>query len=215
MELIRINFLAEEVMKRRNDQLRRTAILAYTGIWLVSLSIILAIAAIKQSEADQRQREFVAVRTQIKQEAPQFVNAIQAYNRQRLLAAKLDASHENCVELGFVVQCLRTIAGTIPENFWLEEISFLPMESKVFEDKRVTQAPYIKGLTLQGKLYFDLHGENEPQVRRFEEGLSDRVPFSTAMSQIDLSHIEVGRYGGNRNYYHSFSLYYAWPGPLY
>ena len=212
MELIRANFLADDVLMRKNTELRRRAVLAYICMWLVAILVIFVMAIIRDREAREAQQEILAIRTRIEQEAPQYFLAIEAYNKYHRFAQGLATAHNNAAEIGFIARCLQGISETIPDNFWLEQISFQPTDTTVFDDRIEKPA---KLLTLKGKLYFDLSVKNENLVREFEEGLSRRTPFSVALNHLDLNYVEVGRFDDDGKFYHTFTLHYGWPGPLF
>ncbi len=202
--MIKINFIAEELLKERNAKIRQRAAFFYVFAWgLASLFMFLQYQN-NGSLITTYNKQINKLEGEIDHVSPQFRQAVKLYQHRNERKRKLEKLYPSTVEPGFIFSCLKELAVTVPRDFWLDEVRFSATDKAILADNNKKKQSFKKVMRMKGNLL--LNGISG--LESFQETMQKHELFSLARCQLDLNEMNVKKLGDT--YSHNFEMSFFW-----
>ena len=205
--MIKVNFIARELADEKQLKIRKYAILAYSGAWLLALLLVLVQFQSQRSLINAKRQEIDQFKVKIEQVSPLFLRAVQLYNKRNQQKKKLAFLFETGIESTFITESLEKLGQALPANFWLQNVQITALKTKGADNKN--KAKMQKRMVISGNVFLDMADQNQDHIKKFQAALQKSVPFSMAECRFDLNKMSVARMGDR--YYHNFEIEFFWP----
>ena len=211
--MIKINFIASEVANERNARVRKQAILFYAFAWCVGILIMVLQLQNNESLVETYNKQISKFKTDMDEVSPQFKQAVQLYSKRNKPQKALAKIYESVVEPGFILECLGSLADTLPANFWLQEVRLLALDKKVSADNTKKSSSRKRTMTIRGNLFLNLAAKDPDMLKRFKSAIQESEPFSLAQCDLNLQEMTVRKFGNK--YSHNFEMAFSWANEIF
>lgn len=207
--MIKINFIADEILLEKNARIRRRAFLFYVFAWgLASLFMFIQYQN-NQSLIATYNKQINKLKVEIDYVSPQFRQAVQLYQQRTESKRGLEKLYQSTVEPEFIFSCLKELAVTVPRDFWLDEVRFSAIDKSILADNNKKKHSFKKQMIVKGNLL--LNGISG--IESFQETMQKNEPFSLADCQLDLNEMNVIKLGDD--YSHNFEMSFFWTDQIF
>jgi len=199
--MIKINFIAEAVSRRRAKRIRPLLIAIYLAIWVTILTFTVGNFQTNRTIIEQHSQKLNELKEKIDTVNPQFSRAVNIYSQTKQYKKKLGQIPDVTIEPEAALGVLLAVSETIPGNFWLEEINFgqySPSKGKA-----------TNGVKIVGNLFFEEGTNQKNQIQNFLNELKSMPVFKQTSVSLNLDKVRVHKLKGQ--YFHNFGVTLYWP----
>lgn len=145
--MIKINFLQKQSLRRKSKRIRLFIVVSYVCVWLFSIYMIVHSYNVNRFIKENYQHEAMRIEEDIKIIQPKINTLKELYLSIQNYRQQLKTIEQNAVTPLNLADRLFSIAKAIPERIWLEEISLAKVsrKNKAAKDKFLKQKMIIRG----------------------------------------------------------------------
>ena len=206
--MIKINFIADEVMREKYARIRKYIIVAYSLSWIISFIFLYLQIQENQAIIISHNDEIKRLNVKMEKISPPFEQTVYLYGQRKKHQKKLAQILNGAVEKIFVIESLEYLAQTIPKKFWVQDFRISALGSKTSADNKKGKGSPKISMVIHGNLLLDLDSKKKGEVQQFQTALQKHRPFSLAESQLDLINVRMSKL--QEKYYQNFVIKFNW-----